>query len=147
MGRGSATNAPRPGQGTALRAFVDTNILIRHLTGEPLEQARRVRAYFESDTELLLTDVVAAEVVYVLSSFYERSRSGAATALRSLVTFERVKSEDSAKLLRAADLFEELRLDFADAYLLACAEGDADHAVVSFDRGLSRHKGVTRIEP
>ncbi len=147
MGRGSTPSLPRPRKDTPLRAFVDTNILIRHLTGEPVEQARRVREYFESDTELVLTDVVAAEVVYVLSTFYERPRSEVANTLRSLVAFDRIKSEDGPRLLRATEFFEDLRLDFADAYLLACAESDPDHSVVSFDRGLGRLRGVTRIEP
>jgi len=40
-------------------AFVDTNILIRHLTGDRPEMAARATAYLEAETELLLTDVFA----------------------------------------------------------------------------------------
>ncbi|MDQ6615006.1 MAG: PIN domain-containing protein [Actinomycetota bacterium] len=52
-----------------MSAFVDTNILIRHLTGDPPEMAARATAYVEAENALLLTDLIAAETVYVLESF------------------------------------------------------------------------------
>ncbi len=50
-----------------MSAFVDTNILIRHLTGDPPDMAARATAYLRSENELLLTDLMAAETVYVWS--------------------------------------------------------------------------------
>jgi len=38
-------------------AFVDTNVLVRHLTGEPPDMAARATAYLESETELLVADL------------------------------------------------------------------------------------------
>ncbi|MBA3652900.1 MAG: PIN domain-containing protein, partial [Actinobacteria bacterium] len=52
-----------------MSAFVDTNVLVRHLTGDPADLARRATAYLGSERELLLTDLVAAETVCVLESF------------------------------------------------------------------------------
>jgi predicted nucleic acid-binding protein len=54
-----------------MSAFVDTNVLIRHLTGDPVEMATRATSYLRTETELLVTDLVVAETVYVLESFYE----------------------------------------------------------------------------
>jgi hypothetical protein len=51
------------------RYTIDTSILIRHLTGDPPGQARRATRFLTRAEELLLTDLVAAEVVYVLESF------------------------------------------------------------------------------
>jgi predicted nucleic acid-binding protein len=130
-----------------LRAFVDTNVLIRYLVNEPVEQSGRVQALLESDVELILTDLIVAEVAYVLTLVYARPRADVATALRSLITFPRMAITEPSRLLRSVDLYEELRLDFADAYLLACAEDDQGHTVVSFDRGLGRLAGVTGLEP
>ena len=129
-----------------MRAFVDTNVLIRYLVNEPLEQADRVQLLLESEVELILPDLIVAEVAYVLAS-YKRSHSEIATAIRALLTLERIIAPNAALLLRSADLFEQLRLDFADAYLLACAEASGDRTVVSFDRGLGRLPGVTRRAP
>ena len=49
-----------------MSAFVDTNILVRHLVGDPPDMAARATAYLGSESELLVTDLVVAETVYVL---------------------------------------------------------------------------------
>lgn len=65
-----------------MSAFVDTNILLRHLTGDPAPMAARATAFLGSATGLLLADLIVAETIYVLESFYEarasrsRRRSG-----------------------------------------------------------------------
>jgi len=128
-------------------AFVDTNILVRHLTGDPTEMAARATAYLRTETNLLLTDLVAAETVYVLESFYETPRDQVARAMRSLVGFESVVCVDPALLLRAIEVYEVDRIDFAEAYLVACAESTGIGKVVSFDRSLDRVQSVERIEP
>ena len=61
-----------------MSAFVDTNVLVRHLTGDPPEMAGRATAYLRAEAELLLTDLVVAETVYVLESFYEAPRTAVA---------------------------------------------------------------------
>jgi len=128
-------------------AFVDTNILVRHLTGVPPEMAARATAYLRSETALLLTDLVAAETVYVLESFYEAPRDQVAEALRSLLGLDTVVCVDSALLLRAIEVYETDRVDFAEAYLVACAESTGVGRVASFDRSLDRVSTIERIEP
>ena len=58
-----------------MSAFVDTNILVRHLTGDPPGQATRATRFLGEVDELVLVDLVVAEVVYVLESFYEVERA------------------------------------------------------------------------
>jgi len=128
-------------------AFVDTNILVRHLTGDPPEMAARATAYLRSQTGLLLTDLVAAETVYVLESFYEAPRDQIAQAMRSLLGLDTVSCVDSALLRRAIEVYETDRVDFAEAYLVACAESTGVGRVASFDRSLDRVSTIERIEP
>lgn len=130
-----------------MTAFLDTNIVLRHLTGEPPEIAARATAYLRSETDLLLTDLVAAETVYVLESFYETPRGQVARAVRSLVAFESVVCVDPALLLRAIEVYEMDRVDFAEAYLVASAESTCVGRIASFDRSLDRVHSVERIEP
>ncbi|MEO8266262.1 MAG: hypothetical protein ABI706_12235 [Ilumatobacteraceae bacterium] len=52
-------------------AFVDTNILVCQLTGDPPGIAVRVTKYLANEYEVLLVDLVMAETVYVLESFYK----------------------------------------------------------------------------
>ncbi len=130
-----------------MSAFVDTNILVRHLTGDPAEMAVRATAYLEVESDLLLTDLVVAETVYVLESFYEAPRQQLGEAIRSLLAFNSVISVDPALLLRAVEVYETDRLDFAEAYLVACAESTGINKVASFDRTLDRVGTIERIEP
>ena len=48
-----------------MTAFVDTNVLVRHLTGDPPEHVRRATAFLARADELLLLDLVTAEIVFV----------------------------------------------------------------------------------
>lgn len=130
-----------------MTAFIDTNVLVRHLTGDPPDMAARATAYLLTETELLLADLVAAETVYVLESFYEAPRYEIAQAIRSLVAFDSVVCVDPALLLRAVEAYETERLDFAEAYLVACAESTGVNKVASFDRSLDRITTIERIEP
>ena len=130
-----------------MSAFVDTNVLVRHLTGDPPDLAARATAYLRRETELLLTDLVVAETVYILESFYEAPRDQIADALRSLVAFESVICVDPALVLRALEVYETDRIDFAEAYLVACAESTTVTTIVSFDRSLDRVSTIRRVEP
>ncbi|MBI5089813.1 MAG: type II toxin-antitoxin system VapC family toxin [Actinobacteria bacterium] len=130
-----------------MSAFVDTNILVRHLTGDPPDLAARASGYLASERELYLADLIVAETVYVLESFYKAPRDQIATAMRSLVSMRSIITVDPALLLRAIEVFEVDRLDFAEAYLVACAESTGIGRVASFDRSIDRVGTVTRIEP
>ena len=130
-----------------MSAFVDTNILIRHLTGDPPEMAAQATVYLGTTSELLLTDLVAAETVYVLESFYEAPPDQVAAVVRSLLAFDAVVCVDPALLLRAIEVYETDRLDFAEAYLVACAETTGVGTIASFDRSLDRVTTVNRVEP
>jgi len=127
--------------------FVDTNILVRHLTGDPPDQAARVGAYLANAEGLLLPDLIVAEVVYVLESVYRAPRELIAQGLRAVVTFPRIRTIDRELLLRAIEVYEYDRLDFAEAYLVASAERSGIGVILSFDRSIDRLPTVRRIEP
>jgi predicted nucleic-acid-binding protein len=130
-----------------LTAFVDTNVLIRHLTGDPPAQARRATAFLERADELLLADLVVAEIVYVLESFYDLTRRDVAALARSIVGFPAIVVADEPLLLRALEVYEVDRLDFAEAYLVASAETSGVRSIASFHRSIDRVATVRRIEP
>ncbi len=109
--------------------------------------ASRATAYLANESGLLLTDLVAAATVYVLESFYEAPRDQVAESLRSLIAFDSVVCVDPPLLLRAIEVYETHRIDFAEAYLVACAESTGVARIASFDRSLDRVHSVERVEP
>ncbi len=130
-----------------MTAFVDTNILIRHLTGDPPDMAARATRYLESAPQLLLADLIVAETVYVLESFYKAPRGQVAEAMRSLIAFDSITTVDPALLLRAIEVYEVDRLDFAEAYLVANAESTGVNRIASFDTAIDRLTTIERIDP
>jgi predicted nucleic acid-binding protein len=128
-------------------AFVDTNVLIRHLTGDPPELASRATRYLAGAGELLLPDLILAEVACVLDSFYETPRAQVATTLRAVLAFPAIRVLDADLLQRAVEVYEVHRLDFADAYLVASAERTGIGVIASFDRSIDRVTTVGREEP
>ena len=85
--------------------------------------------------------------MYVLESFYKAPHDQVATAMRSLIAMHSMVTVDPAMLLRAIEVYEVDRLDFAEAYLVACAESTGIGRVASFDRTIDRVQTVERIEP
>ncbi len=130
-----------------MSAFVDTNILVRHLTGDPPRQAARATRFLAEAEDLFLVDLIVAEVVYVLESFYEVRRPQVAELVRAILAFDAIRVVDEEVLLRAVEVYEVERLDFAEAYLVANAERSGIDAVASFDRSIDRVTTVRRIEP
>jgi predicted nucleic-acid-binding protein len=130
-----------------LRAFLDTNVLIRHLTGDPADMAERATAALSSAEQLLLTDLVLAECVSVLESFYEVECTQVAELMRAAIALPSVAVIDASLLLRALEVYEIDRLDFAEAYLVASAEATGMGAILSFDRSIDRVRTTSRIEP
>lgn len=109
--------------------------------------AERATRFLGAERELLLVDLIVAETVDVLESFYEAPRGQISEAIRSLIAFDSIVCVDPGLLLRSVEIYEVDRLDFADAYLVACAESTGVGWVASFDRGVSRATTIERIEP
>lgn len=105
MGPGAAAYAPTTAV-PELTAFVDTNVLLRHLTGDPPEVATRATALLAGGGTLLLADLVFAECVYVLESFYELQRPRVALLMRSALALACIETVDGALLRRALEVYE-----------------------------------------
>ncbi len=109
--------------------------------------AERATAALVGDEQLLLSDLVLAECVYVLESFYEVERARVATLMRSAIALASIEVVDASLLLRALEVYELDRLDFAEAYLVANAESTGVRRVLPFDRTIDRVQSISRIEP
>jgi predicted nucleic-acid-binding protein len=109
--------------------------------------ARRATALLASGERLLLADLILAECVYVLESFYEVPRERVAEMMRAAIALPTIDTVDPTSLLRALEVYEVERLDFAEAYLVAQAEATDVGTIVSFDRSIDRVDSVKRREP
>jgi len=109
--------------------------------------AERATAALSSADTLFVADLVLAECVYVLESFYEVERAQVAELMRAAIALPSVAVIDASLLLRALEVYEVERLDFAEAYLVASAEATGVGAILSFDRSIDRLQTSLRVEP
>jgi predicted nucleic acid-binding protein len=101
-------------------AFVDTNILLRWLLGDHSilsPKAEKIVAAAKP-ASLLITDIIVAEVVYVLRGT-GRDRQQTSEALLLLGRTTAFKYENEGLIMDIIQLLTEIKLDFADCYLLA----------------------------
>jgi len=113
---------------------IDSNIIVRYLTGDHAEQAKRARALIES-TDVFVATTVLLETEWVLRSVYGYPAVTLAKALRGFAGLQQVKLEDADLAAQALD-WMEAGLDFADALHLAKAAGC--EAFVSLDQRFAR---------
>jgi predicted nucleic acid-binding protein len=83
----------------------------------------------------------------VLESFYEVKPARVAELMRSALAMPNIETVDTGLLLRALEVYEVDRLDFAEAYLVAQAETSGVGEILSFDRSIDRITSITRREP
>ena len=113
---------------------IDTNILVRFLTGDDPNQAEKARKLI-GEGEIFVATSVLLESEWVLRSAYDFSAEQIVGALRAFAGLPGVTLEDAPLVSRALDWAEQ-GLDFADALHLARAEGCS--AFMSFDRKLAK---------
>ena len=100
------------------RLLLDTNILLRFITGEPADQAGEVAdlmaAADAGKVRLAVLPMVLAEAVFVLSGFYEHPRSKVAEVLSQLRDEARIRGpEIQRELLGKANRQPFARLQLA----------------------------------
>ena len=116
--------------------WVDTNVILRFLTGDHREHSAAARRVMLEANEgmhtLRVHSVVLAECCYVLEGpYYEYDRATIASALTALLNSRGIKPE-SPVLLHALDIYMTHNVDFEDA-LLAAASHREQVPVLSFN--------------
>ena len=121
---------------------LDTNVVVRYLTGDDPAQAARARAAVDAGP-VFVPVTVLLESEWVLRSRYGLVGKAAVEALRRFAGLRNV-SVESAELVAEAFGRAEGGMDFADAPHLG-ATGDCE-AMLTFDRQFIRMAGDAPIE-
>jgi len=96
---------------------IDTNVVVRYLTGDHPEQARRARALVDGQP-VFVPVTVALETEWVLRSAYQFKPPQITKALRAFGGLPTVTFEDSGMIVAALARVEQ-GMDFADSLHLA----------------------------
>lgn len=113
---------------------IDTNIIVRFLTGDDPAQARAAH-HLVSQGELFVATTILLEAEWVLRSGYGFAVPQIVEAFRAFAGLPGISLEDPALISKALEWTSE-GMDFADALHLGRCDGCS--AFMSFDRKLAK---------
>jgi len=134
------------------RCFVDTNLFIRYLTNDDPALADRVEQLLDDAAtgavQLVTTELVIAETIWVLESSYHLNNAGIAPLVRGILATSGLEVINGDLIGKALVLYELQNIDFVDAYIAALMEKQGIQDIYSYDRRhISRIKNINRREP
>ena len=128
---------------------VDTNVLVRYLVGDDVEQANAARSLLERLTPErpgFVCREVAIEVVWVLERAYRFTRARIADVLVELIATDSIHVEAADDMARAAFSYRQGGVGFADLMILSAAKRAGASPLHTFDRQLARMGGAVLVE-
>jgi predicted nucleic acid-binding protein len=131
-------------------AFLDTNILLRHLLGDVPEQSARASALLkrvEAGLRVRITEAVVFEAVFTLQRTYQRTRQEICDNLVPILELPTIALPGKAIMIQAFHLFIQTPLSMVDAYHAALMAELGLTEIYSFDPHFDRVPGIKRIEP
>lgn len=131
--------------------FVDTNIFLRFLINDDPRQADACEALFrrviEGRERLYTTDMVIAEIVWVLESYYALVKSDVRCKVEKILNTRNLECENKDVIIEALIIYEEKNVDYVDAFNACLLKRKNIREAYSYDRHFDRIEWVDRLEP
>ncbi len=133
--------------------FLDSNILLRHLTKDDPAQGRAcfavIQALERGELTAWTSELVIAEVVFVLASksLYNLDRARVRELVLPLIGLPGLRIPHKRMYDRVFELYATLPIDYVGAYHAALIELRGETDILSYDRHFDRVTGLHRHEP
>ena len=125
------------------RIYADTNIFIRFFADDMPEQTKIskkiLKGLLEDKYELYVCNLVFAEIVYVLESYYKLDKKDILDKMFAILKFKNLVVENKSIIAEALEIYNEKNIDFTDAYMACHARKAGCNRLFSF------HKDFTKI--
>jgi predicted nucleic-acid-binding protein len=131
--------------------FLDTNIFIRFLTDDVPQKADACEKVFKKAVEkketLFTTELVIAEIVWVLESFYELQKEEVQDKVEKILNTPNLICPHKDLILSALIIYSEKNIDYIDAYNALVLKDKGIEELYSYDKDYDRIDWLTRLEP
>jgi len=133
------------------RYFVDTNVFIDIVMKRDEKRFRQCSRFFQkvklNKIKAVTGNVVLAELIWTLKSFYGIGKEEIARRIKSIIKLRGIKLVDNYDSLRAIDLYQSKSIKYIDALIASIKPiQEKKWTVVSFDKDFDRI-AVNRKEP
>lgn len=117
---------------------IDTNILVRYLTQDDIEQAKIATELFDkyatSSNYFFINNIVMCELIWVLERGYKYSKEEISSVVRQILSAEEFAFENHKLLWLALNQYTQSGLDFADALIGEINKEFACSKTLTFDQ-------------
>ena len=121
---------------------IDTNLIIRFLSGDDEQQAKKVYNIFKKTeldkNELFVPLLVILELIWVLESVYEISRTEILDSISELLLMPILKFEHQSALQQFVVSAQGNRYDLSDLLIARSAKIQGCETVLTFDKKVSK---------
>ena len=123
---------------------VDTNVLVRLLVRDDVQQATAAEAFIAKG--VWVSHLVLAETLWVLDAVYQRSAAQIANALERMLNHKELTLQDSDVVaLALKHVRARPALGFSDCLVLEIARKAGHLPLGTFDRNLGKLDGALRV--
>ena len=130
---------------------MDTNVFLRFLLNDDPEKADACEMLFRKaingEEALFTTEMVIAEIVWVLESYYELSRSDIREKVEKILNTQNLDCPNREIIINSLAAYEVKNIDYIDAYNASILKTKGIDEVYSYDRHYDRITRIKRIEP
>lgn len=117
--------------------FIDTNVFLRFFVRDVESLYVKAEELFEKtekgQLKLETSDIVIAEIVWVLESYYGFSKSEIKEVIETILETKNLKVANHSRVKEAIDLYSSGKMDFIDAYNIAYIKAKDFKKVATFD--------------
>lgn len=133
------------GAGAAVVRAIDTNILVRLIArDDPRQTNVAVRVVANG---AWVSNVVLAEAIWVLKTYYNRGRDEVANIVDVLLNHDSLVLQDALAATEALGAFrKQKRVSFSDCLILEVARSAGHSPLCTFDHDLSKLAGVEGLK-
>ena len=134
-----------------MTAFIDSNVIVYYITGAGGEMAERsltlMKQLEDGEVELATSELVVAEVVWLLQRRTKMSRAQISDAVLPLIKLPNFRVPNKSLWTNVFEVFCSTTVDFTDAYNAAAMFKSSISQIYSYDRDFDRITGISRITP
>ena len=131
--------------------FVDTNVFIRYLTNDIPEKADACEKLFAKAVAkketLFTTDMVIAEIIWVLESYYELQKQDVQDKVEKILNTPNLICPNKNLILNALTAYSQKNIDYIDAYNAYILKEKGIKELYSYDQHYDRVEWLVRMEP
>lgn len=125
---------------------VDTNVLIRALTGDDPAQSPAAVAFIQDHAPVWISHVVLMETLWVLEAVYNCGKPQLVEAMKRIIDNKDLSLEEPGVVRTALALYESKgKVNFEDCLILEIARKSGHLPLATFDKALGKFEGAQPV--